>query len=58
MNNASNYTEERYISENLEANKGNPRNLARNLRKDLSSRKSSKSSNILEIQADNSWTYK
>ena len=51
-NNAIKHAKKRYFSDNLEASKGNPRKTW-NLINELSSRNTSKSSNILEIQVDN-----
>ncbi|KAK2561925.1 hypothetical protein P5673_015345 [Acropora cervicornis] len=50
-NNAIKHAEKRYFSDNLEASKGNPRKTW-DLINELSSRNTSKSSNILEIQVD------
>ena len=52
MNNATKLAKKRYFSENLETSKGNPRKTW-DLINELSSRSSCKSSNILEIQANN-----
>ena len=52
-NNAIKHAKKRYFSDNLEAsNGGNPRKTW-NLINELSSRNTSKSSNVLEIQVDN-----
>ena len=51
-NNGIKQAKKRYFSDNLKASKGNPRN-SWNLINELSSRNTSKSSNILEIQVDN-----
>ena len=51
-NNAIKHAKKRYYSDNLIASKGNPRKTW-NLINELSSRNTSKSSNILEIQVDN-----
>lgn len=51
-NNAIKYAKKRYFSDNLEASKGNRRKTW-NLTNELSSRNTSKSYNILEIQVDN-----
>ena len=51
-NNAIKHAKKRYFSDNLIASKGNPRKTW-NLINELSSRNTSKSSNILEIQVDN-----
>ena len=51
-NNAIKHAKKRYFSDNLKASKGNPRKTW-NLINELSSRNTSKSSNILEIQVDN-----
>ena len=51
-NNAIKHANKRRCSDNLEASKGNPRKTW-NLINELSSRNTSKSSNILEIQVDN-----
>ena len=50
--NQANNAKKRYFSNNLKASKGNPRKTW-NLINELSSRNTSKSSNILEIQVDN-----
>ena len=52
VNNATKLAKKRYFSENLETSKGNPRKTW-DLINELSSRSSCKSSNILEIQANN-----
>ena len=52
MNNATKLAKKRYFSENLETSKGNP-SKTWDLINELSSRSSCKSSNILEIQANN-----
>ena len=52
VNNATKLAKKRYFSENLETGKGNPRKTW-DLINELSSRSSCKSSNILEIQANN-----
>ena len=51
-NNAIKQAKERYFSDNLKVSKGNPRK-TRNLINELTSRNTSKSMNILEIQVDN-----
>ena len=51
-NNAIKQAKKRYFSDNLKASKGNPRKTW-NLINELTSRNTSKSSNILEIQVDN-----
>ena len=52
VNNATKRAKKRYFSENLKTSKGNPRKTW-DLINELSSRSSCKSSNILEIQANN-----
>ena len=51
-NNAIKHAKKHYFSDNLEASKGNPRKTW-NLINELSSRNTSKSANVLEIQFDN-----
>ena len=52
VNNATKLAKKRYFPENLETSKGNPRKTSDRIN-ELSSRSSCKSSNILEIQANN-----